>query len=54
MTKQPIYKTSYRVFKTNDAKTFIEHPVRMDVHGNEPAEMLAIGDGGIQVTSTLS
>jgi hypothetical protein len=49
MTQQPIHKTSFRVFKTNDARTLIEHPVRLDSKGNEPTQMLVISDDGITV-----
>jgi hypothetical protein len=54
MTTQPIHKTSFRVFKTNDARTLIEHPVRIDANGNEPTQMLVITDNGITVGGPMS
>lgn len=42
-------KTSFRVYKTNDARTLIEHPIRVDAQGNEPTSMLVITDDGISI-----
>ncbi|KAI8897472.1 SacI homology domain-containing protein [Globomyces pollinis-pini] len=44
-----IPKTSFRVYKTNDARTLIEHPLRINANGSEPSQMLMITDSGISV-----
>ncbi|KAL2920056.1 Phosphoinositide phosphatase sac1 [Polyrhizophydium stewartii] len=44
-----IDKTSFRVFRTSDARTLVEHPQRVDRHGDEPSQMLVISDAGIVV-----
>ncbi|KAJ3320576.1 hypothetical protein HDV06_005202 [Boothiomyces sp. JEL0866] len=49
MPNQFVSKTSYRVYKTNDAKTLIENPARLDINGAEPTTMLSITDTGITV-----
>jgi hypothetical protein len=45
----PITRTSFRIYKTNDARTLIEHPVKVLANGNEPTQMLVISDSGISV-----
>lgn len=50
MTAQtPVVRTSFRVYRTNDGRTLVEHPTRIDSLGMEPTKMLVISDSGISV-----
>ncbi|KAI8926150.1 SacI homology domain-containing protein [Entophlyctis helioformis] len=49
MSHKAIDRTSFRVFKTVDGRTLVEHPQRLDKNGDEPTQMLVISDGGIAV-----
>jgi hypothetical protein len=50
MPEIPINRSSFRIYRTIDAKTLVENPIRTDENGNETTQMLVISDSGITVS----